>query len=250
MFSFKTPTPISYIAKLRPVNLPESLLISFPTANINEIWKKFQIVTNGYPTDIKTERELVSTLFPEHIVNILYDNNMRKINFICFSLKLFIPYTFHRVQLSVSRESSEYFQKKYKKFISQLKLLTFTNQLSAIAFNMPDLLKDKELKYLYDTSNVISNLFTDWGNISANDIAEIALTLGNTYQCLLNKTILDLLSFIPALTDSKQTPKSEKILLLFTLLFLNNLGMEQRSNLLSNLQSRSAYCSETLFLQK
>ena len=102
MFSFKIPTPISYIAKLRPVNLPESLLISFPNTSIDEIWKKFRIVTDEYPTDIKTERELVTTLFPEHIVNILYDSDKRKINFICFSLKLLLPNTFQHIKLPVS----------------------------------------------------------------------------------------------------------------------------------------------------
>ena len=249
MFSFKIPTPISYIAKLRPVNLPESLLISFPNTSIDEIWKKFRIVTDEYPTDIKTERELVTTLFPEHIVNILYDSDKRKINFICFSLKLLLPNTFQHIKLPVSRETTEYFQNKYKKFISQLKLLTFANQLSAIAFNMADLLKDKELKYVYNTSNVICNLSTDWQDISSNNIAEMALALGDMHKCLLNKTILDLLSFIPILIDSKQTPKSEKILLLFTLLFLNNLNIEQRSKLLSDLQSRIAYCSEPPFLK-
>lgn len=249
MFSFKIPTPISYIAKLRTVNLPESLLISFPNTSIDEIWKKFRIVTDGYPTDIKTERELVTALFPEHIVNILYDNDKRKINFICFSLKLLLPHTFQHIKLPVSRETVEYFQNKYKKFISQLKLLTFANQLSAIASNTTDLLKDKELKYVYNTSNVIGNLATDWQELSPNDIAEIALALGDIHQWLLNTTILDLLSFIPILTNSKQTPKSEKILLLFTLLFLINLNIEQRSKLLSDLQSRIAYCSEPPFVK-
>lgn len=249
MFSFKIPTPISYIAKLRPVNLPESLMISFPNTNIEDIWKKFQVVTDGYPTYIKTERELVTTLFPDNIINILFDNDKRKINFSCFTLKLLLPYTFQCIKLPISRETAEYFQNKYKKFISQLKLLTFTSQLSAIASNTADLLKDKELKYVYDTSNVIGSLATDWQEISPNDIAEIALAFGDVHQCLLNTTFLDLLSFIPILNNSKQATKSEKILLLFTLLFLINLNIEQRSKLLSDLQSRIAYCSEPPFVK-